>query len=64
MFAFVILTFGICWLPYHVYFIYSYHNPQVEPKALGKGEGGMVLLVEEDLFLVYSKFTNLWQNLS
>ena len=29
MFAFVIFTFGICWLPYHVYFIYSYHNPQV-----------------------------------
>ena len=32
MFAFVIFTFGICWLPYHVYFIYSYHNPQVGQK--------------------------------
>ena len=29
MFTFVVFTFGICWLPYHVYFIYSYHNPQV-----------------------------------
>ena len=29
MFAFMIVVFGICWLPYHVYFIYSYHNPWV-----------------------------------
>ena len=29
MFAFMIVVFGICWLPYHVYFIYSYHNPQI-----------------------------------
>ena len=30
MFAFVIATFLICWLPYHAYFLYSYHNPEVE----------------------------------
>ena len=29
MFAFVIATFLVCWLPYHSYFLYSYHNPQV-----------------------------------
>ena len=29
MFAFVISTFLVCWLPYHSYFLYSYHNPQV-----------------------------------
>ena len=30
MFAFVIATFLICWFPYHAYFLYSYHNPEVE----------------------------------
>ena len=29
MFVFMIILFGICWLPYHVYFIYSYHNPEI-----------------------------------
>ena len=29
MFAVIITVFGICWLPYHVYFIYSYHNPEI-----------------------------------
>ena len=29
MFAFMIVVFGICWLPYHVIFIHSYHNPQI-----------------------------------
>ena len=29
MFSFVTVSFGVCWLPYHVYFIYSYHNPWV-----------------------------------
>ena len=30
MFAFVIATFLTCWFPYHAYFVYSYHNPEVE----------------------------------
>ena len=29
MFVAVIVIFGICWLPYHVYFIYSYHDPTI-----------------------------------
>ena len=29
MFVVIISVFGICWLPYHVYFIYSYHNPDI-----------------------------------
>ena len=29
MFAFMIIVFGICWFPYHVYFIYSYHHPEI-----------------------------------
>lgn len=29
MFAFVTMTFLVCWLPYHAYFVYSYHNPKV-----------------------------------
>ena len=33
MFSFVTVSFGICWLPYHVYFIYSYHNPWVITSA-------------------------------
>ena len=40
MFAFVIATFLVCWLPYHSYFLYSYHNPQVisfSTKGLWKG---------------------------
>ena len=29
MFALVIIIFVVCWAPYHIYFIYSYHNPQI-----------------------------------
>ena len=29
MFAFMIIMFGICWLPFHVYFIYTYHHPEI-----------------------------------
>ncbi|XP_022245713.1 neuromedin-K receptor-like [Limulus polyphemus] len=25
----VALVFAICWLPYHVYFIYAYHHPKI-----------------------------------
>ena len=28
MFMVVVMTFGVCWLPYHAYFIYVYHNPE------------------------------------
>ena len=26
MFIVVLIVFGVCWLPYHVYFLYSYYN--------------------------------------
>ena len=29
MLVVLILIFGICWLPYHAYFIYANHNPEV-----------------------------------
>ena len=29
MFALVILIFVVCWAPYHIYFIYSYHDPEI-----------------------------------
>ena len=29
MFAVVVFIFVVCWAPYHIYFIYSYHNPQI-----------------------------------
>ena len=29
MLVVLILIFGVCWLPYHAYFIYSYHYPSV-----------------------------------
>ncbi|XP_038223023.1 tachykinin-like peptides receptor 86C [Zerene cesonia] len=29
MFILVIIIFGICWLPYHTYFIYTHFNPSV-----------------------------------
>ena len=28
----MILVFIICWAPYHIYFIYSYHNPSITAK--------------------------------
>lgn len=33
MFACVVLIFIFCWAPYHMYFIYSYHNPSIARKA-------------------------------
>ena len=33
MFACVVLIFMVCWAPYHIYFIYSYHNPSIARKA-------------------------------
>ena len=29
MFAVVVTIFMVCWAPYHIYFIYSYHNPSI-----------------------------------
>ena len=29
MFVVIITVFGVCWLPYHIYFLYSYHNPEI-----------------------------------
>ena len=33
MFGIVILIFIVCWAPYHIYYIYSYHNPSITRKA-------------------------------
>ena len=30
MLVVLIFNFGVCWLPYHAYFIYSYHYPDVK----------------------------------
>ena len=29
MFAVVVTIFMVCWAPYHIYFIYSYHDPNI-----------------------------------
>lgn len=29
MFAFVVVIFMVCWAPYHIYFIFSYHYPSI-----------------------------------
>ena len=29
MFAVVVTIFMVCWAPYHIYFIYSYHDPSI-----------------------------------
>lgn len=29
MFIAVVAIFGICWLPYHMFFLYAYHNPYI-----------------------------------
>jgi len=29
MFVVVVTIFAVCWLPYHLFFIYSYHNNQM-----------------------------------
>ncbi|XP_050536873.1 tachykinin-like peptides receptor 86C isoform X3 [Daktulosphaira vitifoliae] len=33
MFAVVVAIFIICWLPYHFYFVYAYHNKDIVSKA-------------------------------
>jgi hypothetical protein len=32
MFIVVVVIFGVCWLPYHGYFIYTYHHSDVVKK--------------------------------
>jgi tachykinin receptor 3 len=32
MFIVVVIIFAVCWLPYHVYFIYTYHHKEVVTK--------------------------------
>ena len=29
MFSVVVTIFMVCWAPYHIYFIYSYHEPNI-----------------------------------
>lgn len=33
MFIAVVAIFGICWLPYHMFYVYAYHNPQITASA-------------------------------
>ena len=32
MFIVVVIIFAVCWLPYHVYFIYTYHDREITKK--------------------------------
>ncbi len=32
MFIVVVIIFAVCWLPYHVYFIYTYHHKEIVRK--------------------------------
>ncbi len=32
MFIVVVIIFGVCWLPYHGYFIYMYHDKDIVRK--------------------------------
>ena len=32
MFFFIVIIFGVCWLPYHVYFLYAYHDKSIVNK--------------------------------
>ena len=32
MFIVVVIIFAVCWLPYHFYFIYTYHNKGIVKK--------------------------------
>ena len=34
MFVVVLIVFGVCWLPYHAYFLYSYYNPHILSQPL------------------------------
>lgn len=29
MFIAIVSIFGICWLPYHMFYVYAYHNPEI-----------------------------------
>lgn len=29
MFIAVVSIFGICWMPYHMFYVYAYHNPYI-----------------------------------
>lgn len=35
MFIAVVSIFGICWLPYHMFYVYAYHNPMMTSSAYG-----------------------------
>ena len=32
MFITVVVVFGICWFPYHAYFLYTYHHKDIITK--------------------------------
>lgn len=33
MFIAVVTIFAICWLPYHMFYVYSYHKPHITSKS-------------------------------
>ena len=36
MFGFVVVSFAVCWLPYHIYFLYTYHDKDIVRMAITK----------------------------
>lgn len=36
MLATITVVFGVCWLPYHVYFLITYHKPEITQVIVGK----------------------------
>lgn len=34
MFIFIVAIFGICYLPYQLFYVYSYHNPQISSSSV------------------------------
>ena len=34
MFGFIVVSFAVCWLPYHIYFLYTYHDKDIVGMAM------------------------------
>ena len=46
MFGLLTVIFAVCWLPYHVYFLYSYYHPEIMRVRVGRGKAEVNLLVQ------------------